>query len=73
MAVCILHSYLFFKNIFSMTWLPTVFWWGILLVLWAYVFLKLFFAGKKASVSTDDHKVDDDDNFDEFLEGMFPW
>uniref|UniRef100_A0A2N9HUC2 Protein FRA10AC1 n=1 Tax=Fagus sylvatica TaxID=28930 RepID=A0A2N9HUC2_FAGSY len=28
--------------------------------------------GKKASISTDDQKVDDDDNFDEFLEGMFP-
>lgn len=28
--------------------------------------------GKKASVSTDDHKIDDEDNFDEFLEGMFP-
>ena len=47
--------------------------WGILLVLWAYIFFKLFFAGKKASISTDDHKVDDNDNFDEFLEGMFPW
>ena len=33
----------------------------------------MFFAGKKASISTDDHKVGDDDNFDEFLEGMFPW
>ncbi|KAB1224820.1 hypothetical protein CJ030_MR1G004769 [Morella rubra] len=28
--------------------------------------------GKKASVSTGDQKTDDDDNFDEFLEGMFP-
>ncbi|KAK4591900.1 hypothetical protein RGQ29_016387 [Quercus rubra] len=28
--------------------------------------------GKKASISTDDHNVDDDDNFNEFLEGMFP-
>ncbi|KAK4565074.1 hypothetical protein RGQ29_006933 [Quercus rubra] len=28
--------------------------------------------GKKASISTDDHKVGVDDNFDEFLEGMFP-
>ncbi|XP_040995094.1 protein FRA10AC1 [Juglans microcarpa x Juglans regia] len=28
--------------------------------------------GKKASTSTDDRKIDDDDNFDEFLEGMFP-
>jgi hypothetical protein len=33
----------------------------------------LFFAGKKASISTIDQKIDDDDNFDEFLEGMFPW
>ena len=42
---------------------------------WSYeltFFLKLFFAGKMASISTDDHKVGDDDNFDEFLEGMFP-
>ena len=38
----------------------------------SYIFLKLFFAGKKASISTDDHKVGVDDNFDEFLEGMFP-
>ncbi|XP_062174809.1 uncharacterized protein LOC133879988 [Alnus glutinosa] len=28
--------------------------------------------GKKASISTIDQKIDDDDNFDEFLEGMFP-
>ena len=31
-----------------------------------------FFAGKKASTSARDHKVDDDETFDEFLEGMFP-
>ncbi|KAA8515675.1 hypothetical protein F0562_018714 [Nyssa sinensis] len=28
--------------------------------------------GKKASTSAGDHKIDDDENFDEFLEGMFP-
>ncbi|CAI9769720.1 unnamed protein product [Fraxinus pennsylvanica] len=28
--------------------------------------------GKKASTSLSDHKVDDDENFDEYLEGMFP-
>ncbi|KAK3008229.1 hypothetical protein RJ639_014835 [Escallonia herrerae] len=28
--------------------------------------------GKKASNSTKDHKAEDDDNFDEFLTGMFP-
>ncbi|KAK4253725.1 hypothetical protein QN277_010364 [Acacia crassicarpa] len=28
--------------------------------------------GKRASTSASDHKTDDDDNFDEFLEGMFP-
>ncbi|KAF4360966.1 hypothetical protein F8388_016775 [Cannabis sativa] len=28
--------------------------------------------GKKASASVSDHKVDDDDHFDEYLEGMFP-
>ncbi|KAJ4970087.1 hypothetical protein NE237_003186 [Protea cynaroides] len=28
--------------------------------------------GKKASTSTDDHRTDEDENFDEFLEGMFP-
>ncbi|KAI4333132.1 hypothetical protein L6164_017975 [Bauhinia variegata] len=28
--------------------------------------------GKKASVSASDHKIDDHDNFDEYLEGMFP-
>ncbi|XP_028777002.1 protein FRA10AC1 [Neltuma alba] len=28
--------------------------------------------GKRASTSASDHKIDDDDNFDEFLEGMFP-
>ncbi|XP_022869445.1 uncharacterized protein LOC111388864 [Olea europaea var. sylvestris] len=28
--------------------------------------------GKKASTSLSDHKIDDDENFDEYLEGMFP-
>ncbi|KAJ7949173.1 Protein FRA10AC1 like [Quillaja saponaria] len=28
--------------------------------------------GKRASISNNDHKIDDDDNFDEYLEGMFP-
>ncbi|XP_054811816.1 uncharacterized protein LOC129313017 isoform X2 [Prosopis cineraria] len=28
--------------------------------------------GKRASTSASDHKIDDDDNFDEFLEGLFP-
>lgn len=33
-------------------------------------------AGKKSSASTHERKVDDDndeDQFDEFLQGMFPW
>lgn len=29
-------------------------------------------AGKKPAISGGNKKTDDDDNFDEFLEGMFP-
>ncbi|XP_057457108.1 uncharacterized protein LOC130748039 isoform X2 [Lotus japonicus] len=28
--------------------------------------------GKRATISPSDHKIDDDDNIDEYLEGMFP-
>ena len=36
-----------------------------------FIFMVLF-VGKKASASASGHKSDDDDeNFDEFLEGMF--